>query len=195
MATTFMPKQLSFDFEKGRVQLFTRGYTQLQVDGINAIVSEANRQGITNKAQLAYIFATGYHEGFDYDGKTTGTVQRLVPIKEKGSAAYLRGKSYWPHIGYGFAQITWLDNYRKFAPVIKQKFGVDILKNPELLLRTDIAAFVIVFGMVNGTFTGRKLSNYITSARIDFPKARRIINGVDEAETIASYASSFLKCI
>lgn len=189
------PEVLSFSFDKGKADLFTRGYTQLQVDSINAIVAEANKQGVTNKAQLAYILATAYHEAYDYDGKTTGTIQRLVPIKEKGSDAYLRGKKYWPHIGFGFAQITWEDNYKKFAPMIKKQFGVDILKNPELLLRVDIAAFVIVYGMVNGTFTGKKLADYIRPTKTDFPNSRRIINGTDKAEVIAGYASKFLKCI
>src|SRR5690606_24137066 len=81
------------------------------------------------------------------------------------------------------------------APKIKSIFSVNIMKNPESLLRVDIAAFVAVDGMKYGRFTGKKLSDYITTYKTDFPNARRIINGTDKAELIAGYASKFLQCI
>lgn len=187
--------KLSFNFDAGRKELFTKGYTQLQVDSINAIMAECVRQGVKLKTQVAYIFATAYHEGNDFDGKSTGKIQALVPIVEKGSDTYLKSKPYWPYIGMGFVQLTWLNNYKKFQPLIKQRFGVDIISNPKLLLRVDISAFVLVYGMINGTFTARKLSNYIHSGKTDFPEARRVVNGTDRAEHIAGIATKFLKCI
>lgn len=186
---------LQFNFEAGRKTLFSKGYTQLQVDGINAIVAEANEQGIALRAQLAYILGTAYHEAYDYDGKSTGKIQRLVPIKEKGGDIYLKAKKYYPHIGYGYVQITWEPNYIKMRQPVMDKFGVDIVENPELLLRVDIAAFVIVLGMRLGMFTGKKLSDYITLLKTDFPGARAIVNGSDQKAKIAGYASDFLKCI
>lgn len=187
--------KLSFNFDAGRKELFTKGYTQLQVDSINAIMAECVRQGVKLKTQVAYILATAYHEGNDFDGKSTGKIQALVPIVEKGSDTYLKSKPYWPYIGMGFVQLTWLNNYKKFQPLIKQRFGVDIIATPKLLLRVDISAFVLVYGMINGTFTARKLSNYIHSGKTDFPEARRVVNGTDRAEHIAGIATKFLKCI
>ncbi|MFS7198156.1 hypothetical protein AB6866_23020 [Rahnella inusitata] len=45
--------------------------------------------------------------------------------------------------------------------------------------------------MENGVFTGRKLSNYMNEATIDYLNARKIINGNDQKSLIASYAKKF----
>lgn len=185
----------SFDFNSGKKELFVKGYTLLQIDSINAIFAECVRQGVRARAQIAYILATAYHEGNDYDGKSTGKVQALVPISEKGSESYLRKKPYWPYIGMGFVQLTWLENYKKFQPLLKEKFSVDIIKEPKYLLRIDVSAFVLVYGMMNGMFSGKKLSTYINSGKTDYPGARKVVNGTDKAEHIASIASKFYKCI
>jgi len=42
--------------------------------------------------------------------------------------------------------------------------------------------------MKRGVFTGVSLDDYITDSRVDFLKARRIINGEDAAPLIAGYA-------
>ena len=40
---------------------------------------------------------------------------------------------------------------------------------------------------------GKKLSDYINGSRVDFVDARRIINGMDRAQLIASYAREWQK--
>jgi hypothetical protein len=45
------------------------------------------------------------------------------------------------------------------------------------------------YGMRNGSFTGKKLSDYISGTTADYVNARRIINGTDRAELIAGYAT------
>lgn len=42
--------------------------------------------------------------------------------------------------------------------------------------------------MKDGIFTGKKLSDYISSAGVDYVEARRIINGSDQQQLIAGYA-------
>lgn len=185
----------SFNFDAGREYLFKNSYTMLQIDSINGIFAECVRQGVRLKSQIAYILATAYHEGNDYNGKSTGSIQALVPISEKGSESYLRKKPYWPYIGMGYVQLTWLENYKKFQPLLKEKFSVDIIKDPKSLLRIDVAAFVLVYGMINGMFSGKKLSTYINSGKTDYPAARKVVNWTDKAEHIASIASKFYKCI
>lgn len=182
---------LQYNFEEGRKELFKTGYTQAQVDSINALVNEANSQGIKLPAQLAYVLATAYHECHnpDYPQK------RLTPMKEFGGQAYLTSKKYYPFIGRGFVQLTWDYNYKKYAPKVLEKFKVDIMKNPEAALDIKIAAFIAIDGMINGRFTGKKLGDYITANKTDFQNARRIINGTDKMAQIAGYASQFLKCI
>lgn len=178
---------LYYDFDKGRAELFKNGYTQAQVDSINAIVDEANMQGISKKEHLAYILATAYHECHDprYPDK------RITPMKEFGGMEYLKKKSYYPYYGRGFVQLTWKENYAKY----KALTGKDLVKNPDLALDMDTAAFVIVHGMKYGTFTGKKLSDYIKGEYPDYQAARRIINGTDKAYVVAGYAFSFGKCI
>jgi len=188
---------LQFNFDGAKKPLFNGSYSQLQVDSITAILKEAASQGITLKTQVAYILATAYHEAFDYDGKSTGKIQRFVPIKEKGPESYLRAKKYYPHIGYGFAQVTWLDNYKKLRQPIIDRFGkdIDVVKNPGLLLSIDVAAFAIVYGMIHGIYTTKKLSDFINSKVTNFKGARTIINGTDKAALIETYAVKFLSYI
>jgi hypothetical protein len=50
------------------------------------------------------------------------------------------------------------------------------------------------YGMRNGTFTGKKLSNYITGPTYDYKNARRIINGLDKWDLIKGYAEKLQTC-
>lgn len=186
---------LLFNWESAKYVLFGAQYSQLQVDSINAILRECKNQAILDLRHIAYIFATAYHEAYDYDGKSTGRAQRLVPITEKGSDKYLKSKKYYPFIGRGFVQLTWEANYKKYYPHIKARFNVDILKHPEALLNPQISAFVLVHGMKYGLFTGKSLSDYFNRKDNDPRNARRIINGKDKAEQISNYYNLFLKIV
>lgn len=172
-------------FRKLKLALFDR-FSQLQVDGINAILDECEMQKVTDLKHIAYIFATAYHEGFDFNGKATGKVQRLVPIIEGGSKAYLMSKKYYPFYGRGYVQLTWDFNYKKYSKLL----GIDLIKKPDLLLDVKMSAFVIVHGMMNGTFTGRKLDDYKT-----FVPMRAVVNGKDKANLIATHANAFLSAL
>ena len=73
--------------------------------------------------------------------------------------------------------------------------GVDLVNQPGLALDPQIAAKIIVKGMLSGWFTGRKLSDYITPSKADFIAARAIVNGSDRAGLIAGYALVFLEAL
>jgi hypothetical protein len=47
--------------------------------------------------------------------------------------------------------------------------------------------------MKNGVFTSKKLDHYINSQKVDFLNARRVINGTDKMNLIASYAKQWQK--
>ena len=49
----------------------------------------------------------------------------------------------------------------------------------------------MIWGMKEGIFTGKKLSNYISSAGVDYVEARRIISGSDQQQLMAGYARNF----
>ena len=161
-----------------KIKRVVKKLTPIQVDSIKAILSEIKTQGVTDPKHIAYILATAFHES------------RFKPIIEMGGEAYLKSKPYYPQYGRGFVQLTWLDNYKKMQKIIEKTgrfVGVNVVKNPSDLLKIDVAAFVLVYGMKHGVFTGKKLSDYN-----DFFNMRRIVNGTDRASLIASYAQKFI---
>lgn len=178
---------LHFDFQKAKELRLFSSFTAAQEASINAILDAAHRHGITNPRQLAYIFATAYHECHN----PAYPERRMTPMKEFGGEKYLKGKRYYPYYGRGFVQLTWKENYAKES----RRLGIDLVKNPDLVLGVETAADIAVHGMKTGTFTGKKLSDYITATKTDYPNARRIINGTDKMALIASYASLFAQCV
>lgn len=133
--------------------------------------------------QIAYILATAVGES------------GVMPIKEKRAApgTPLRKiqDQYWytGFMGRGYVQLTWESNYKKFADVLH----VDLVGNPDLALNPVYAAEILGMGMKKAMFTGVGLDNYINSQKVDFYNARRIINGLDAAQTFADYAERIVK--
>jgi putative chitinase len=155
--------------------------SQIQVDSVNAILSACNKHLVTDDNQIVYVIATAYHEA------------RLKPVKEVGLGhGYPYGiadkETKQTYYGRGFCQITWKSNYQTFAKML----NVDLVHNPDLAMQPDYAAEIIVIGMKNGLFTGKRLSNYFTGTTNDPINARRIINGIDKAELIATYYKTIL---
>ena len=146
-----------------------------QVDGLSRILDyRAEKWPKMSDEELAYLLATVFHE-------TAATMQ---PITERGSSAYLRSKPYWPWIGRGLIQLTWLYNYRRFN-----------VKTPEDACSWPVALDVAFRGMIAGLFTGKKLSDYIRPGNVDYVNARRIINGTDKAQLVAGYHYDFLAAL
>lgn len=130
--------------------------------------------------QLAYVLATVYWEA---DGK-------MKPIKEAGGERYLKSKKYYPYWGRGYVQVTWSYNYKKAA----KSLGLDeqfFIKSPDKLLDPKYAVPICINGMLEGWFTGKRLSDYITLTHSDFKGARHIINGVDRDDEIAAIANAY----
>lgn len=140
-----------------------------------AVAKEAHSQGITDRNQICYIMATIQHE----------TAYTFKPIAEYGGAS----RPYAPYYGRGYVQLTWKYNYAKYSDKLHQ----DYVSNPNEVMQPDVSLFVIVDGMKNGVFTGKTLGDYISGSHVDFVNARRIINGTDRAELIASYAQQWQK--
>ena len=67
--------------------------------------------------------------------------------------------------------------------------------SPHLALNPNTALFVLVHGFKTGTFTGRRISDYINAGAADFVNARRCINGTDHAHDIAQLAEKYLQGI
>lgn len=168
---------------------FPKRLTQGQVDGMSAILSEWERRGYTDLRWLAYMFATTFHE----------TARKMQPITEYGARSYFNryegrkdlgntvaGDGY-KYRGRGYVQLTGRRNYT----LASQKLGIDLVNNPDRALEPTIAAAIMFLGMTEGWFTGKELSDYFNDSKADWVNARRIINGVDKASTIAGYAKAF----
>jgi hypothetical protein len=140
------------------------------------IIDECKKRGVLRN-QCAYVLATAYWE----------TARTMKPVREYGKEAYLRAKSYYPYVGMGYVQLTWLENYQRAS----KELGVDFVADPKLLLKPEYAVKILVIGMLEGWFTGKKLSHYITLQKSDFTNARRIINGTDRQHEIAAIAQDY----
>ena len=184
--------------------LFGGRLTTSQVAGIDAVLDRADKQPIDNR-WLAYMLATDYHE----------TAHTMQPVRETLAdsdteaaqileSSWKRGKLPWvttPYwhpdanglywIGRGLVQLTHEPNYLEMAKVTGQPLDT----NPALAMQMDVAVEILFTGMINGSFTGRKLADYCTGTMTDFVGMRAIINGKDRAADIAGYARVLLAAI
>lgn len=177
-------------FSSSRKSLYGGLLKQSQVNGLNQLASSWEIYGDDDKRRFAYVLATAFHE----------TAKTMEPIHERGGKAYftrlyehrkdlgntLPGDGAKFH-GRGYVQITGRRNYRYWS----RKLGIDLIDFPDLTLNPVHAGRIIVQGMMDGTFTGKKLADYINAEDCDFVVARRIVNGLDKASLIAGYARLF----
>lgn len=152
---------------------------------IPLILQEAQKYNVTDKGQIAYILATAQHEsrlgqwmvefasGQAYEGR------RDLGNTQPGDGVRYKGR--------GFVQITGRRNYTDWS----QRLGIDLVNNPHKATDFAIAAKILVLGMRDGTFTSRRLSQYVSGSMRDFYNARRVINGLDQATHIAGLAQNF----
>jgi putative chitinase len=166
--------------------------TQHQVDVFNQIGWAWDRYGDKlgyDQYRLAYVLATAWHETgrFKWLREIWGPTpaqKRYEGRADLGNNAAGDGKKF---MGRGLVHITGRRNYTDWS----RRLGIDLLKKPALAEEMPIAARILVEGMVKGTFTGKKLLDYINSDQCDFVGARRIVNGTDKAALIAGYAEKF----
>ena len=181
-------------FTRVRPLFLNEEMVESQVEGMNAILA-AWEKWVSDNADLnpnirwlAYMLATTFHE----------TAKTMQPIAEIGQG---RGRDYGlpdpethqVYFGRGYVQLTWKYNYQLNGT----RLGVDMVNNPELALRPDLAADIMLHGMAVGSFTTRRLGQYFgANPALDDPvNARRIINGTDQASLIASYHRVFLSAV
>jgi putative chitinase len=184
----------SFFFFQTKQFLFSGAMSQSQTDGLTAILDEWE----TNYANeddrwLAYMLATAHLEtgrkmqGVEEIGKGKGRPYGSK-IKQDGSAYTDPDKIYY---GRGLVQLTWFENYKRAG----DKIGTDLVNNPELALDSVNAVKVMFLGMMSGWFTGVSLSRYFNATTEDWKNARKIINGLDKADLIATFGHSYYAAI
>jgi putative chitinase len=170
------------------------GLAPIQVKALNSLLDaiEAD-ETVTDPRHIAYFLATTKHECAD----------TWLPITERGPRPYfdkyepqnpigrnlgnkLPGDGY-KYRGRGFVQLTGRPNYQKMSAVCEQ----NLLDNPEGALTPANAYKIMSHGFRHGTFTGKRLSDYVHDNVTDYRNARRCINGLDQCDKIAKYAVAF----
>jgi hypothetical protein len=195
-------------FDIVRPALFNGAMNQHQVDGMEAILKEWEAQQLTDLRWLAYILATAFHE----------TAKTMQPVAEYGKG---KGHDYGKKLkmgggsgkriayetpdkifyGRGHTQNTWYENYQRLAKAATtQGKNWNFLNDPELLLQMEPSIWATFFAMRVGLYTGKKLADYFNELTIGatdqlWINARKIINGLDCAETIAGYAKVFFAAV
>jgi hypothetical protein len=149
----------------------------------------------TDKRKVAYCLAT-----FKWE-----TAHTMKPIDEHGGPKYFNSR-YGPQTkvgkilgntkqgdgalfhGRGYVQLTGRRNYSK-AKALTQ---VDLLSEPDRAKDPALAYEIAIQGMIDGWFTGKKLSQFFKDGQApDYENARKIINGRDKAQNIADIARRF----
>lgn len=164
---------------------------QNQVDGMSRLLAATEGLPLRHRA---YVMATVHHETGPASSSLhwtprreiwgpTAAQKRYEGRKDLGNTVPGDGKKY---MGRGYVQITGRANYAKASTII----GQDLVANPDLAMEPDIAGKIIVAGMRDGWFTGKKLADYTS-----FTDMRRVVNGTDKADLIAGYAETFEKAL
>ena len=176
-------------FDAARLTLFGGKLTTIQFQRIEELLSSAASFQTVEAEHLAYILATAHWE-----------TDRFNAMEEYASGEAYEGRADLGNVeagdgkrfkGRGFPMLTGRKNYKWASGVA----GVDLLADPERASDPRISAPVILAGMLTGSFTGVGLGRYMNSSKVDFVNARRVVNGLDRAETIADLAHRYLAAI
>lgn len=171
--------------------LFPR-MSETQKEGVIFVTSMTSHLPLK---QQAYLLATTYHE----------TAHTMQPITEYGGVKYFdkydtgrlaialgnspeKDGDGYKYRGRGYVMITGLANYKRAT----KELGVDFVNHPDYANQPQHAIKTLIKGCTEGWFGNRKrLDYYISDASTDYVNARRVVNGVDDANLIAGYAKTF----
>lgn len=171
-------------FDQIRSSIFQGRMSEVQVQSAEAIIRLAEEKGLSLNV-ASYMLATAWGE------------TRMAPVREgfkdtdAQARAYVRKQGYkyakavngHVYYGRGLVQLTWYKNYRSWG----------IENNPDKALEPAFAAKVLVTGMLDGRYNGRRkgIEFYLDRAEPDWENARRTVNITDKWELFRSYAIVF----
>ena len=203
-------------YDHVRSRVFGGSISQSQVDGIEAIMTSWHKHGDGDHRKLAYCLATAKWEtGHDFVPRSenlnytsAARIRAVWPTRFKSNSAaepYVRqpkklaNKVYggrlgnvkpndgWDYRGRGLVQITGRNNYIKMG----DRLGINLVDNSDRAKQLPTAADILIIGMYEGIFTGKKLEDYISNDHVDYFNARKIVNRLDKANDIANIAGGF----
>jgi predicted chitinase len=113
--------------------------------------------------------------------------------------------------GRGFVQLTGRDNYKKMSNQLNKEgftytydgvtYGskdnpIDLVTHFDHVNKVQaLAARILVSGMDEGSFSGRRMDQFINDKKTDYTGARKVVNGSDRAQQIADYAKRYEKVL
>src|SRR5215831_2937314 len=144
------------------------GMSQDALDGIEQLgLQMESDQDLTDLRWAAYMLATVKHE----------CANTWHPITERGDRASFNKYEYptpkglalgnrdqgdgWRYRGRGYVQITGRGNYAKMKEALQLSETEDLIEDPDKALRPTVAYRIMSYGMRYGSFTGKKLIDYI----------------------------------
>lgn len=146
----------------------TGGFGIEREESVLLIVRTALEHGVEDPRQIAYMLATAQHETRDFS----------APDEDFGRSqarklGYSGGEEFY---GRGYVHLTHDYNYRKFDELLG--LGGELVAHPDRAKDPELAATILVLGMRDGLFTGRRLDRYINEESHDAYNARRVVNGI-----------------
>ncbi|MGI3036641.1 hypothetical protein [Vibrio diabolicus] len=171
---------------------------------INEYYSESSNEYKFDVRKVAYMLATAQHEAYhflsgeyfslkpeigskDYFNKYDPVLADTAEYRERAKLnGNLKEGDGFKYRGRGYVHLTWKNNYQR----AKDKFGIDFVNSPDLAMTLHNSFMIMLWGMEEGIFTGKSLDDYI-GKNTDYINSRKIINGSDQADLIASYAKEF----
>ncbi len=182
-------------------EVFPKPLDEAGFGGLLRIYDRAMRGCVeARENQAAYILATAYWESAltfqpvreglaKTDAEARAYVQKLFDegrIKVNYALPAENGQSFY---GRGYVQLTWEKNYRNIGDHLMGDRDY-FYNEPDLVMRPDLAAIILVRGMVDGIFSedGQRLGDFINRDKRDFLHARQTVNRMNRAETLAEWA-------
>lgn len=213
-----MSYDLKVFFDRVRTTIFNGVLNAEQVEGIETILRSAPPD--LSMDSLAYILATAAHEtGYKFTPVTENlnysNPQRITQVwpsrfpNLSSAQPYVKNprglanKVYngrmgnngpedgWNYRGRGHVQITGKGMYDKAG----KKIGVDLVNNPELSLVPTNSAKILIWGMIEGWFTGKKLSDFFRASGSLPTSARAIVNPDKNGAMISVIFVKFLQAL
>lgn len=209
--------------------LFGTSLSGKQVEGMEGIFEAFAEVGDGRRATLAYALATAYHETGramvpNRENMNYTTAKRILevfgPPRSQRIKTLEEAKEFvrkprdlanrvyngmlgnrpgsddgWRFRGGGHAHLTGRDNYARSSA----DAGVDLVENPEAILDPRISARVLILGLIDGRWNGRRkgvtyyemLDGMPGLSEIEAVAARRTVNVQDRARAIAGYYRTF----